>query len=384
MEFGWSAEEDEFRAQVRSAIAEHAPSEWSHWDRQIATEERRDQSVELCQALAREGLLTPQWPEEYGGRSASGWEEAILGEEAWGAGEPRGPQYMNVNWIGPSIMLAGTQEQKDYHLARIGKGDVLWCQGFSEPDAGSDLASLRTAAVRDGDDYVINGQKVWTSYAHFAEFCFLLCRTDPTAERHAGISIFLVPMNGPGIEVREIPSPYAPHLVHEIFFTDARVPASCRLGEENQGWGIITSVLANERAGVARHEDALRVLDELLDRPWVDTDSPDTRAAAGEGYAIAEATRMLNYLAIDEREHDQPGRVRTAAPVAQAGLGLLEPAVNKAVQEISGLEGLQADSVASLTLMKATASPIAAGALEIQFGLIARHSLGLPKEGPRR
>lgn len=383
MEFGWTDTEEEFRTQVQGAFATHARPGWTHHDRDMPTPKERDEAMAFCQALAAEGLLTPHWPTEFGGRAASGWEQAILGEEAWGSGEPRGPQYMNVNWIGPAIIYAGTEEQKNYHLTRIAKGDVLWCQGFSEPDAGSDLASLRTAAVRDGDDYVINGQKCWTSYAHEAEFCFLLCRTNPKAERHSGISIFLVPMTTPGIEVREIPSPYAEHLVHEVFFTDVRVPDGCRLGPENEGWAIITKVLANERAGWVTHENALRRLDRVLDSEWVDVGDPDTSASAGRAYAMAEATRMLNFLAIDERENDEPGKRRSIAPVAQAALGLLEPAVGWAIHEISGNEALDPDSIAGRSMVSMTASPIAAGAIEIQFNLIAKQTLQLPREGVR-
>ncbi|MYR08296.1 acyl-CoA dehydrogenase [Gordonia sp. SID5947] len=381
MEFGWTKAEEEFRTRIQEAFATHARPGWTHHDRDMPTIKDRDDSIAFCQALADEQLLTPHWPEEYGGRSASGWEQAILGEEAWGSGEPRGPQYMNVNWIGPAIIYAGTQEQKDYHLSRIGKGNVLWCQGFSEPDAGSDLASMRTAAVRDGDDYVINGQKCWTSYAHRAEFCFLLCRTDPKAERHAGISIFLVPMDTPGIEVREIPSPYAAHLVHEVFFTDVRVPESCRLGPENKGWQTIMTVLANERAGWVTHENAFRRLDTLLEHPDVDPTNPDVSATAGRAYAMAEATKVLNFLAIDERENTEHGKARTIAPVGQAALGLLEPAVGWAIHEISGMESLDPDSIAGRSMVSMTASPIAAGAIEIQFNLIAKQTLQLPKEG---
>lgn len=383
MEFGWSEDEQRFRSQIQDAFRKYARPGWTHHNRDMPDPRDRDDSIAFCQALAADGLLTPQWPVEYGGRAVSGWEQAILGEEAWGSGEPRGPQYMNVNWIGPAIIYAGTQEQKDFHLSRIGSGDVLWCQGFSEPDAGSDLASLRTAAVRDGDGYVINGQKCWTSYGHYAEFGFVLARTNPEAERHSGISIFLVPMDTPGIEVREIPSPFAKHLVHEVFFTDVHVPETCRLGPENEGWQIITTVLANERAGWVTHENAIRRLDSLLSRSSVDASDPDVAAAAGKAYAMAEATRMLNYLAIDERENDQPGKTRAVAPVAQAALGLLEPAVGWAVHEISGLETLDADSMAGQSLVGITASPIAAGSLEIEFNLIAKQTLGLPKEGTR-
>ena len=172
----------------------------------------------------------------------------------WRIGEPRSSQYMNVNWVGPTIMAYGTPEQKALHLPRISAGNAFWCQGFSEPEAGSDLVSLRTLAIRDGDDYVINGSKIWTSYVNYAEHCFLIVRTDPTSKRHQGISVLLVPMQTPGIEVREIPSVVGDRYFFEVFFSDARVPVSCRLGPENAGLGG-RAVRARVRA---RRRGALR------------------------------------------------------------------------------------------------------------------------------
>src|SRR6185369_9767188 len=157
----------------------------------------------FCRKLGERGWLVPAWPKEYGGGGVTAWQQAIVSEEMWAHGEPRGPQYMNVNWVGPTIMRYGTDEQKRAHLPKMAMGDVLWCQGFSEPNAGSDLASLQTRAVRDGERYVVNGQKIWTSYCKNAEFCFLMVRTG-SEPRHRGISVLLVPMNTPGIEVREI------------------------------------------------------------------------------------------------------------------------------------------------------------------------------------
>jgi hypothetical protein len=150
---------------------------------------------QFCPALARKGWLTQHWPREYGGRDATPWRHAILGEEMWRIGEPRSSQYMNVNWVGPTIMAYGTPEQKAFHLPRISAGNVFWCQGFSEPEAGSDLVSLRTLAVRDGEEYLINGSKIWTSYVNYADYCFLIVRTDPSSKRHHGISVLLMPMS---------------------------------------------------------------------------------------------------------------------------------------------------------------------------------------------
>ena len=164
----------------------------------------------FCAALGEGGFLTPHWPKAYGGREASPWEQLIISEETWSVGEPRGGQYMNTNWIGPALMAYGTPEQQAEHLPPITRGEVNWCQGFSEPDAGSDLAALRCRAVRDGDTYVVNGEKIWTSYAHAAEYCFLLVRTDPDSPKREGITILLVPMDTAGHRGPRDPEPVRP------------------------------------------------------------------------------------------------------------------------------------------------------------------------------
>lgn len=171
MNFDWTDEDNQYRQDVREFLAEALPPGWSGYDKNNLPKYKED-AGKFSQALAQRGWLTQNWPREYGGQEASPWRHAILNEELWPIGEPRGSQYMNVNWIGPAIMAAGTPEQKAYHLARISAGDVFWCQGFSEPDAGSDLPALRTRAVRDGDDYVVNGAKIWTSHVGTADFCF--------------------------------------------------------------------------------------------------------------------------------------------------------------------------------------------------------------------
>jgi alkylation response protein AidB-like acyl-CoA dehydrogenase len=231
MDLDWTESEVAFRAALRASIRSHIAPEWDLDRRDMPEPSDIDDVKAFCAALGADGFLTPHWPEAYGGRAAPPWEQLIISEETWAVGEPRGGQYMNTNWIGPALMTHGTPEQLALHLPRIARGEVNWCQGFSEPDAGSDLASLRTRADRDGDVYVVNGQKVWTSYAHAAEYCFLLVRTDANAAKREGISILLVPMDTPGIEVREIPNPFAHHLIHEMHFTDVVVPVSCRLGE---------------------------------------------------------------------------------------------------------------------------------------------------------
>ena len=206
---------------------------------------------------------------------------------------------MNTNWIAPAIIAAGTDEQKERLLPPIAAGKVLWCQGFSEPEAGSDLASMRMTAVRDGDFYVVNGQKIWTSYAHVAQYCFLLARTNPEVAKRRGISILLVPMDLPGIEVREIPSVLGRHAIHELFFDDVHVPVDCRLGAENEGWPLIRKVLANERIGAARFERSTRVLADGI--AAARAGGPDDPVAAGQALATCEAARMLAYAAVQDR-----------------------------------------------------------------------------------
>jgi len=380
MDLEWTDEERAFRSELRAFIDAHRRPGWSHHEREMPVPADRDAVLAFCAAMGAEGLLTPHWPTQYGGRGASPWEQTIVSEELWAAGEPRGPQYMNVNWIGPAIMLAGTEEQKRHHLGRISRGEAMWCQGFSEPGAGSDLASLRTAAVRDGDVYIVNGQKIWTSYAHAADHCALLVRTDPTTSGSEGISILLVPMDLPGIEVRDIPNPWMTHVVHETWFTDVPVPVSCLLGEEHQGWEIVRQVLANERVGIARHECAERTLDatvEWASAEGVDVDEPSIAEILGMAYATCEAARALNYAAVHERTVDQGSR-RPMAAVSRAVTGPMETRVAQACLEVLGPEGLARHSPAERQLLMGTTGPIAAGSLEVQLNLIARH-LGLPK-----
>ncbi len=335
----------------------------------------------FCAALGDSGFLTPHWPVEFGGREASPWEQLIISEETWAAGEPRGGQYMNTNWIGPALMAFGSEGHKSQHLPPISRGEVNWCQGFSEPGAGSDLASLQCQAVRDGDSYVVNGQKIWTSYAHAADWCFLLVRTNTEVPKREGISILLVPMDTPGVEVREIPNPYALHLIHEIWFTDVVVPVSCRLGDENRGWDIVRSVLANERVGIARHEHAEIVLDHTVADAvalGIDVDDPALAETIGTAYAWCEAARAMNYAAVGERIRDPLG-TRPLASVSRSITGPMEREVEWACLEILGDQALATGTEADRQVVTGTTSMIAAGSYEVQLDLIAKLSLDLPR-----
>jgi alkylation response protein AidB-like acyl-CoA dehydrogenase len=381
LDFDWTEKERAFRAELVDFIKENRRPGWTHHERDMPEPEDREDVLKFCTALGARELMTPHWPREYGGREASPWEQVILSEEMWGAGEPRGPQYMNINWIGPAIMRAGTPEQKAFHLGRISRGEAMWCQGFSEPDAGSDLASLRTRAVRDGDVYVVNGQKIWTSYAHTADFCFLLARTDPDAVRGEGITILLTPMDLPGIEVRDIANPWVAHLVHEVYFRDVAVPVDCRLGEENNGWEVVRQALANERVGVARHEAAERTLDGAVaaaETAGIPVDDPALSEVIGMAYATCEAARAMNYAAVNERAAVRSGP-RPVAAVSRALTGPMEGVVAKACYEVLGDHALRQGSPAERQLAAGTTAPIAAGSLEVQLNLVARQVLDLPK-----
>jgi alkylation response protein AidB-like acyl-CoA dehydrogenase len=287
---------------------------------------------------------------------------------------------MNVNWIGPAIMRVGSEDQQREHLARISRGDVLWCQGFSEPEAGSDLAALRTLALRDGDVYVVNGSKIWTSYVNHAEFCFLLVRTDPASRRQQGLSVLLVPMDLPGIEVREIPAVVGERYFHEVFFTDVRVPLACRLGPEGEGWSVVSYALQYERVGAARYARAALTLDRLAAeaRRRGRLADPGWLERLGEAWALVEAARLLTYRVIDQRAHGLPPSADSN--VARVAGTRAEQAVADLALELLGAESLAYGSFGDAQFRSAMTAGVAVGATEVQLNLIASRVLGLPRE----
>src|SRR6188768_1366886 len=246
------------RVRLRELIAAHIAEDYLG----AFTNDPADLDVaqDFCKTLADEGLLTLAWPTEYGGGGASVWEQTVVREEMWAHHEPRGAQYMGVNWVGPIIMRHGTEEQQNKHLPPIARGEVIWCQGFSEPESGSDLASLRTTARPDGDGWLISGQKIWTSYATMAQWCFLLARTHKGEKKQQGLTIFLVPMDDPAIQVRPIRAMLGPHHLNEVFFDDLRVTGADVLGEVDKGWSIVAEVTSFERVGIARYARCERLL----------------------------------------------------------------------------------------------------------------------------
>jgi alkylation response protein AidB-like acyl-CoA dehydrogenase len=271
MDFDMGEEVAALRHELRRLIREEVPADFLG----AFTDDPADLETaqRFCRLLAERGMLCMAWPEEFGGQGASAWEQTAVREEMWAHHEPRGAQYMGVNWVGPTIMRHGTPEQQQQHLPPIARGEVIWCQGFSEPDAGSDLASLQTAARRDGDGWRVTGQKIWTSYATMAQWCFLLARTSKGEKKQQGLTIFLVPMSAPGIEVRPIPCMMGPHHLNEVFFDDVWVTEADVLGTVDEGWKVVQEVLAFERVGIARYARCERLLQKaptVLGDRWDD------------------------------------------------------------------------------------------------------------------
>ena len=280
MDLTYPPEAEAFRKEIRSWLEEHLPDGWFEPDFEMADEERAQFNEEWPKQLHAGGWICATWPEEYGGKGLSTMEGVVLAEEFARARAPMRADFFGDTLVGPTILQWGTEEQKQEFLPKILHGEVRWCQGFSEPDSGSDLASLKTSAVLDGDEWVINGQKVWTTGGHHADYCFLLTRTDPDAPKHKGISYLLVPMRQPGVDVRNITQPDGTAEFCEVFFNDARCPRDNVVGGVNNGWKVANSTLAFERGqsattGYRRFEEELRLLTEaarqrdLLDDPQI-------------------------------------------------------------------------------------------------------------------
>ncbi|MGH1492700.1 MAG: acyl-CoA dehydrogenase family protein [Acidimicrobiales bacterium] len=248
----YSAEAEAYRETVRTLLDKYLPPDWAGID--SLPPEEQDPWLEQWRAvLAEHQLLAPSWPTEYGGAGLSPIERVVLHEEFTRAGAPTGipTDVLSIGLLGPTLILSGTEEQKRYYLPRILSGEDRWCQGYSEPDAGSDLAGLGTRAELDGDEWVINGQKIWTTHGHRANWAFVLCRTDTDAPKNRGISFLMVPMDQPGVEVRPIVNAAGGHDFNEVFFSDARTAAHCIIGQPNDGWRVTTQLLEFERGGDA-------------------------------------------------------------------------------------------------------------------------------------
>ncbi len=330
-------------------------------------------------ALADAGWAAVAWPAEYGGRDA-GVAEQLAYLEVMSQAEAPGPlNVIGVANIAPAILEVGTQEQKDRFLAPMLRGDEIWCQGMSEPDAGSDLASLRTSAAVDGDEFVINGQKTWNSLGHHADWCQLYVRTDPSAPKHAGISCLLVDMRSPGIEARPLRTMTGEVMFSELFFTDVRVPTTSLLGPRNEGWKVAMTTLSFERAGVAKFHLSLSArfadLVEETRRSGIEV-SPVQRDRLIQLYSRIACLRWST-----ARELEVVGR--GGRPSAANG-SLAKLMWADISQELAGLAlGLLGPGALegpwSRSLLGSRGSSIAGGTTEINRNIVAEHGLGLPR-----
>ncbi|HEX3840655.1 MAG TPA: acyl-CoA dehydrogenase family protein [Acidimicrobiales bacterium] len=329
--------------------------------------------------LADAGWAAISWPIEFGGRSATIAEQLAFHEVMVEVDAPGPVNSIGVANIAPAIMAIGTQEQKDRYLAPMLRGDEIWCQGMSEPDAGSDLASLKTSAVADGDGFLINGQKTWNSLGEFADWCQLYVRTDPSVPKHRGISCLLVDMSSPGVEVRPMRSMVGETVFSEIFFTDVRVPASALLGSINQGWGVAMTTLSHERAGVARFHLVLTArFTELLEdahRAGV-VPTPVQRDRLARLYASIGAMRYMTTRELESVGHGgQPSPAMgslTKLMWAHATQELADLAVG-----LFGSNGL--DGPWTKHLIASPGVSIAGGTSDINRNIVAEHGLGLPR-----
>ena len=370
----------ELRGELRGLVARHIPPDYLGAFTDAPAD--LETAQEFCRILADRGLLCLAWPKEYGGRGASVWEQTAVREEMWAAHEPRGAQYMGVNWVGPTIMRHGTEEQRRRHLPPIARGEVIWCQGFSEPDAGSDLASLRTTARRDGDGWLVSGQKVWTSYATMAQWCFLLARTSRGERRQQGLTIFLVPMDDPAIEVRPIRCLMGPHHLNEVFFNDLRVTEADVLGTVDEGWKVVQEVLAFERVGIARYarcEQLLQAAPEVLGGAWDDLPA-ELRVRWARMLVHSRRARLLAYrvVALQNEGRVVPGDA-AAYRIAVTRLDQESAEVLMDIAAFAAREGERARRYRAEVAdhwRYSHASTVASGSIDVQRILLARALLG--------
>ncbi|HEX5479348.1 MAG TPA: acyl-CoA dehydrogenase family protein, partial [Dehalococcoidia bacterium] len=306
MDFSDNKEQAAFRQEVRDFIKTEVKSGEQSDDMERgmyrgAFERLRD----LRGKLSKRGWIAPAWPKEYGGAGLDVMRQFIMNEEfASNRVPPVGG--MGVSMVGPTLIVHGNEEQKKEHLGRILNGEVQWCQGFSEPGSGSDLASLQTRAVRDGDDFVINGQKIWTSGAQYAHWMFMMARTDPDAPKHKGISYFLVDMKSPGITVRPLTNLANQNMFNEVFFEDVRVPARNLVGELNRGWYIGTTTLDFERSSIGSAVGIRLQLDGLVEYAKRHEKDGTSRTAQisslktelADRYVEANVARLMSYRVV--------------------------------------------------------------------------------------
>ncbi|MGI9608258.1 MAG: acyl-CoA dehydrogenase family protein [Acidimicrobiales bacterium] len=397
----YSAEADAFRERIQDFLRENLPDGWQGLGA-LDGDRIHEFALDWRQKLAANGLLAPAWPARYGGGGLSSLEQVILAEEFQKAGAPTGSgnDAFSIQMVGNTILQWGTEEQKEFFLPRIISGEQVWCQGYSEPDAGSDLGSLGCRAVLDGDEWVINGQKIWTSAGQLANWIFVLCRTDPDAPKHRGISFMLCPMDQEGVEVRPIQMLSGDSDFNETFFTDARTHRDNVVGEVNGGWAVAMTLLGYERGeaaatGPIMYRAEYDKLVELARETGRNTD-PVIRDRLAQMYIEVEIMRLLGLGTLTKflaGEHPGPGESTFKLywshyhqRITELALDILGSAamVPEGIAKTSfnaDLPGAANDAGSWVgAFYNSRSGTIYAGTSEVQRNIIGELVLGLPKE----
>jgi alkylation response protein AidB-like acyl-CoA dehydrogenase len=387
MDWEYPPEAEAFRTEFRAWLGEHVTPELLALPMVMGC---GPESPELAQLrawnreLAEARYAAISWPAEYGGRGASVIEQLVFAEEMHRSGAPGTVNIIGLSNIAPAIMQYGTEEQKQRFLPRMLRGDDIWCQGFSEPDAGSDLAGLSTSAVLDGDHFVVNGQKTWNTIGHLAGWCELLVRTDREAPKHKGISCMLVDMTLPGVEVRPLVTITGEQDFSEIFFTDVRVPVNALLGPINEGWRVAMTTLSYERAGVANlHLGLRKKIGDLLDEAKCTrvrgnrtaAQDPVIRQRLARLYVEGELLKLLADRAISDAIHG-----RATGPESSIAK-LVWSETSQHVGEVAAdVLGPDADAGSwGRDRVSSRSSTIAGGTTQVNKNILAQRVLGLPR-----
>jgi len=404
MDWNDTPEQAAFRNEVRTLIQDRLPERYRKsgeqgerggWqvDRKSDDPVARQAAIDWANALASKGWVAPHWPKEYGGAGMSPMEQFIFNQEMATAGAP-GVGGMGVQMFGPTLIVHGTEEQKAEHLPKILSGEVAWCQGYSEPGSGSDLASLQTRAVKDGDEYSINGQKIWAAGAHTADWLFGMMRTDPEAPKHRGISFLMMDRTSPGITVRPLINMGWEHGFNETFFEDVHVPAKNLVGEENRGWYVGASLLDFERSNISGAIASRRTINKLIEFAKTDAgkaksrldDSDSLRHEVAEDFIETEVGFQYSFRIISMQNRGIiPNYEASTAKMFMSELG---QRLARTGTKVFGLhaniwdehdERAPMNAQFTRSYVLSVPSTIAGGTSEIQRNIIATRGLGLPR-----
>ena len=348
----------------------------------LTPDESYERVLSVRKKLSGKGWAAPAWPKEYGGMGATVRQQAVFNEELSYHRVP-GPDFIGINYVGPTLMLYGTDEQKKRFLPAILAGEEKWCQGYSEPGSGSDLASLQTRAVVDGDEFVVNGQKIWTSGAHRADWIFLLTRTDPDAPKHRGISYLLADMHSPGIQVRPLVNMAGSHEFNEVFFEDLRIPRAQLVGEMNRGWYVGMATMDFERSAIGGVAGNRRDLEDLVEEVKARKGSVTdvNRSEVADRRVEIEVTRLLSLRILSIQESG--GVPNHEASIAKLFTTELNQRIARTALHVLGMDGQaprqHSHSKWTQQYLRTVAATIAGGTSEIQRNIIATRGLGLPR-----